>query len=241
MVLRGCSVLHPVPRKHSGKPFEIRSSLYVLFKIPLRVTLLFSSCFASSWAEVLPVEGMLEATALQHARKVKEREGPEGKSTPILSEMIHITAWHPSAKATSVHYALRPETPHKLLLLLTSVWSTQRAMAGKDRQPVHDLFSPLFPLSLPVPYKPNTSLILMSLFFSLSLNTPLRQRRTKEETEESNITSWPLSAQHTSACLASDMAFPVLWRSSSPFDFSQMVLHSDRCLTFYLPLWHPSL
>lgn len=64
---------------------------------------------------MLPVEGVLEATALlQQAGEGREREELEGKSTLIVSEVIHITAQQPpSAPATSAHYDRRPETPSK--------------------------------------------------------------------------------------------------------------------------------
>lgn len=129
-------------------------------------------------------------------------------------------------------------------ILLTSVWSTQLAVAEEDRQPVHDSFSlplspPLSPaLSLTTPLFSSPAFVW--IFLPL-LPAPLRQRRTKREKEEKQYNLLGLIWEHTRACLASDTALPVLWRSSSPFDFSQMVQHSDRCSTFHLPLWHPSL
>lgn len=71
--------------------------------------------------------------------KAGEREGLEGRSTLILSEMIHITGL---ATLRSSHLRSLPSpSGNTKQILLTSVWPTRRAVAEGDGQPVHDSFS----------------------------------------------------------------------------------------------------
>lgn len=79
---------------------------------------------------------------------------------------------------------------------LTSVWVTQRGVTNRD----------IF-LTQSLSLSPVSSLCFVSLSYS-----PKTGENKEERQKKSNITSWPLSAEHTRACLASDTALPVLWR-----------------------------
>ncbi|MEQ2227144.1 hypothetical protein ILYODFUR_034767 [Ilyodon furcidens] len=64
----------------------------------------------------------------------------------MLSEVIHISAWHPSAPATPAHYARRPETrrtkedaEEKQYNLLALICGAHQSMSGLRHSFAHPL------------------------------------------------------------------------------------------------------
>lgn len=118
------------------------------------------------------------SAAASRWRQGKGRAGRQKYSATVRNDPHHGLAPLCSSHLCS----LRLSSGNTKQILLTSVWSTRRAVAEEDRQPVHDSFSLCSSLSLSAVL---CLLLLFLYFFPLSLPpTPTRQRRTKGETEE---------------------------------------------------------
>ena len=137
-----------------GNPLRFKVVTFP-FRMPWRITLLFSSCLASSWVKALPVEGTLEATAAAASR---EKQGKWRAGGQKYSDTVRNDPHHCLAPLCSSHLCSLPSpSGNTEQILLTSVWATRRAVAEGDGRPVHDSFSlffPAIPLSPSLPLTP---------------------------------------------------------------------------------------
>lgn len=147
------------------------------------------------------------SAAASWRRQGKGRAGREKYSDSVRSDPHH----GPATPLCSSHFcSLRSSSGNTKQIPLTSVWSTRQAVAEEDRQPVHDSF----PLSLSLSFSAFLYLSLSSTsvcIFPSIPPTPLRQRRTKGETEEKqyNLLALIFGAHQSMSGLRQGFACPL--------------------------------